>query len=127
MPRVVHFEIHADKPDRAVKFYTDLFGWKIDRMPGPMDYWLITTGPNNEPGINGGLMERRGEQSGDKVISYVCTVDVPAIDEYTKRAVALGGKNVVPKMAIPAVGWLTYCNDTEGNIFGLMQADPNAK
>ena len=58
MPRVVHFEIHADDPERAVNFYQDVFGWQIVKWEGPQDYWLITTGPDDEPGINGGLMKR---------------------------------------------------------------------
>ncbi len=31
------------------------------------------------------------------------------------------------KQAIPNVGWFAYCTDTEGNLFGIMQADPEAR
>ncbi len=127
MPRVIHFEIHAEKPERAIKFYKDLLGWEFHKWDGPMDYWLIKTGPDGQPGINGGLMERRGPLSGDSVIAYVCTVDVPSVDEYTARATAAGAQIAMPKMAIPGVGWLAYCKDTEANIFGMMQSDPAAK
>ncbi len=129
MPRVVHFEIHADDPPRAVKFYTDLFGWQFTSWGGPQEYWLIKTGEPGTPGIDGGLIKRRGPSpSGDvPVVGYVCTVDTPHIDEYTTKATQLGAQVVVPKMPIPGVGWLTYCKDTEGNIFGMMQADANAK
>ena len=48
------------------------------------------------------------------------------MDEYLKKAQSNGGSVAVPKMPIPGVGWLAYCKDTEGNIFGLMQADPKA-
>jgi len=58
--RVVHFEIHADQPERAIAFYSGLFGWAFDKWSGPMPYWLITTGPDSERGINGGLTVRRG-------------------------------------------------------------------
>lgn len=58
MPRVVHFELSADNPDRAVKFYTKVFNWKIEKWAGPQDYWLITTGGEKEPGINGAIMQR---------------------------------------------------------------------
>lgn len=58
MPRVVHFEIDAEKPERAVKFYEKVFGWKIEKWKGPVDYWLITTGKEKEPGIDGGLAKR---------------------------------------------------------------------
>jgi predicted enzyme related to lactoylglutathione lyase len=126
MPRVIHFEIHAENPERAIKFYTDLFGWEFTKWEGPMPYWLIKTGPDSQPGINGGLLPRRGAIDGTAVISYVCTVDTPSVDDALKKA-QLGGATVaLPKMPIPGVGWLAYCKDTEGNIFGVMQSDPKA-
>ena len=126
MPRVVHFEIHAADPNRAVNFYQTLFGWSFQKWEGPMDYWLVTTGPNDQPGINGGLVQRQGEIDGQAVIAYVCTVDVEDLDASVQKAVDNGGQIAVPKMPIPGMGWLAYCKDTEGNIFGMMQGDPNA-
>ena len=52
MARPVHFEIHADDPERAVEFYSAVLGWTFTKWEGPADYWLVTTGPDNEPGIN---------------------------------------------------------------------------
>ena len=127
MPRVVHFEIHAGDPERAVKFYETLFGWSFQKWEGPMEYWMVITGPDGQPGINGGLMRRQGEIDGQAVIAYVCTVDVADVDASTNTATANGAQVVVPKMPIPGVGWLVYCKDTEGNIFGMMQGDPNAQ
>ncbi len=127
MPRVVHFEIHAGDPERAVNFYQTLFGWNFQKWEGPMPYWLITTGPDDQRGINGGLVQRRGEIDGEAVIAYVCTVDVTDVDASTQTALANGAQIAVPKMPIPGVGWLVYCKDTEGNIFGIMQADANAQ
>lgn len=126
MGRVVHFEIHAGDPERAIKFYSQVFGWQFTKWEGPMPYWLILTGPDTERGINGGLLPRRGEIDGQAVIAYVCTADVTNIDESVQKTVAAGGTVVVPKMPIPGVGWLLYCKDTEGNIFGMMQSDPKA-
>jgi predicted enzyme related to lactoylglutathione lyase len=127
MPRVVHFEIHAGDPERAVNFYQTLFDWQFQKWEGPMDYWLIITGPDGQPGINGGMVRRQGDIDGQAVIAYVCTVDVADVDASTNTAVSNGGQVVLPKMPIPGVGWLVYCKDTEGNIFGMMQADTNAK
>ena len=87
-----------------------------------MPYWLITTGPNSEPGINGGLMPRR-----DPAQPCVNTLGVANLDESLATVTAHGGECVVPKMPVPGVGWLTYCKDTEGHIFGMMQPDPGAK
>jgi predicted enzyme related to lactoylglutathione lyase len=127
MPRVVHFEIHADDPDRAIRFYQSLIAWEFSKWPGPMDYWLINTGPDSQPGINGGLVRRRGAIDGTAVIAYVCTVDVKSVDETLAAIPEKGGSIALPKMAIPGVGWLAYGKDTEGNIFGFMQADKGAK
>jgi len=127
MPRVVHFEIHAGDPERAVKFYGKVFGWTFQKWEGPMPYWLVITGPDGQPGINGGLVPRRGDIDGTAVIAYVCTVDVASVDASISTVEANGGTVVVPKMAVPGVGWLVYCKDTEGNIFGMMQADTEAK
>lgn len=126
MPRVVHFEIHAGDPERAIAFYRALFGWEFTRWNSELEYWLVKTG-EGQPGIDGGLIRRRGEIDGTAAIAYVCTVDVAAVDETAKRAVELGGQVVVPKMPIPGVGWLVYAKDTEGNIFGCMQSDPAAR
>lgn len=127
MPRVVHFEIHAGEPARAAEFYKKVFEWEITKWEGPVDYWLVKTGEKDEPGIDGGIMQRQGEIDGQAVIAYVCTVEVDSLDKYSERAINSGGQNVVPKMAVPGVGWLAYFKDTEGNIFGIMQGDPNAQ
>lgn len=127
MPRVVHFEIHAGDPARAITFYEKLFGWSFQKWEGPMDYWMVMTGSDDTPGINGGLVRRQGEIDGQAVIAYVCTVDVANIDSAVSSALENGGTIALPKMAVPGVGWLAYCKDTEGNIFGMMQADENAK
>ena len=126
MPRIVHFEIHADDPERAIGFYTALFGWEFSRW-GEMDYWLIRTGEGT-PGIDGGLTRRHGPppSEGQAVTSYVCTTDVPSVDEYVEKIKANGGTIALPKMPIPTVGWLAYGKDTEGNLFGIMQPDPRA-
>jgi predicted enzyme related to lactoylglutathione lyase len=125
MPRVIHFEIHAGDPDRAIRFYQAVFGWSFQRWD-PVEYWLITTGPDTEPGINGGLTRRKGAIDGQCVIAYVCTVDVASLEETIQKVEANAGTVVVPKMAIPGIGWLVYCKDPEGNIFGAMQSDPKA-
>jgi predicted enzyme related to lactoylglutathione lyase len=129
MPRVVHFEIHADDVARAKKFYEDVFGWTIEKWEGPMEYWNIMTGGEEEPGIDGGLMKRQGKTPGEEttINSYVCTIDVPNIDEYLNSIQQHGGKVAMEKGAIPGIGWLAYCFDTEKNIFGIMQSDTDAK
>ena len=127
MSRVIHFEIHADNPQRVIAFYQGMFGWHFQKWDGPVDYWMIVTGPSDQKGINGGLIKRQGTIDGTAVIAYVCTVDTENLEAATAKATQLGGQVVVPKMPIPGIGWLAYVKDTEGNIFGMMQSDPNAK
>jgi uncharacterized protein len=126
MNRVIHFEIHAANPQRAISFYKKVLGWEFTNW-GSNDYWLIKTGPDDKPGINGGLIKRRGEIDGQAVIAYVCTIGVESVDKTAEKITENAGQIVVPKMPIPGVGWLIYCKDTEGNIFGIHQEDPNAK
>jgi hypothetical protein len=120
--RVAHFEIMVDDVERAKKFYQEVFAWKIEKWQGPIDYWMITTGPPETPGIDGGLMKREGPFAGT-----VNTIEVPSLDEIVKKITTAGGKVVVPKSAIPGVGYMAYCVDTEGNSFGIMEPDKSAK
>jgi hypothetical protein len=128
MPRPIHFEIHAENPQRAIKFYSDLFGWTFSKWSGPQDYWLVKTGEAGTPGIDGGLLPRRGPGpiAMQPTNAFVCTVDVTDVDAAIRRVGDVGGTIVVPKMPIPGVGWLAYANDSEGNIFGIMQMDAKA-
>jgi predicted enzyme related to lactoylglutathione lyase len=121
MNRVVHFELGTEDPERAVKFYKDVFGWSVEKLPGPEPYWLVTTGDPKTPGINGGIMRHKDGQP-----RTVNTIAVQNVDEYAKKVLKGGGEIVVPKMAIPGVGWQIYCKDTEGIIFGLHQFDQGA-
>jgi len=126
MSRVVHFEVHAEDPERAIRFYSAVLGWSFKHWGGPQDYWLITTGPADQPGIDGGMVRRQGAIDGQAVIAFVCTVGVDSVDDTVAKALENGGTIALPKMAIPGVGWLAYVKDTEGNIFGMMQNDPSA-
>jgi uncharacterized protein len=129
MSRVIHFEIHAEQPERASKFYSSLFGWEITKWNGPIEYWIVRTGPAGTPGIDGGILKRQGAAPVEMqaVNAYVCTIGVADIDAMLKAVPAQGGSLAVPKMPIPGMGWLAYFKDTEGNIFGLMQPDTTAK
>ncbi len=127
MPRVIHFEIHAENPERAVQFYSSLFQWQFTKWEGPMDYWLIKTGEEGSPGINGGLIKRHGTIDGQAVLAYVCTIDVENVDRVLQSVTSKGGTIALPKMPVPGVGWLAYAKDTEGNIFGVMHRDPAVK
>ena len=129
MPRPMHFALHADDPQRAITFYTSVFGWRFMKWDtAAMEYWLVMTGGDDQPGIDGGMIRRVGPppEEGAAVNAYPCTMGVDDIDA-TERAInEAGGVIVMSKATIPGVGFLVYARDTEGNIFGVMQSDEAA-
>lgn len=136
MNRVIHFEIHAASPKNLSKFYSGVFGWEIKEwvIPGIKDenrYWEVHTAPeeSKEPGINGGMVFRKGPlpQGGEPVTAFICTIQVPSIDDYLKKVTEAGGSTSIAKMPIPGMAWLAYCKDPEGNIFGIYEEDKEAK
>ena len=122
MTNLDHVGIYVKNLSNSLSFYKQVFGWKITKWEGPTEYWLVMTGPDDKPGINGGLGRR--EDPADRTIN---TIDVPSVDDFTAKISGAGGKVLVPKVAIPGVGWFALCLDTEGNKFGLMEDDPKAK
>ena len=122
MSRVVHFEISAEKPEELIGFYKNTFNWRFEKWKGPMVYWMIMTGDEKKPGIDGGLKKR--DEMGTNTVN---TIDVLSIDESIKKVTKNGGEIIVPKMAVPGVGWMAYFKDPQGNVFGIMQRDESAK
>ncbi|HDZ18736.1 hypothetical protein LCGC14_0413000 [marine sediment metagenome] len=122
MPRLVHFELNVKDVDKTKKFYENVFGWKIEKWDGPVDYWLIITGDESKPGIDGGLGQE--EEGFPKVVN---TIDVDNVDEIVKKIESNGGEIVRPKHAVPGVGWMAYFKDAEGIVSGIMQEDAEAK
>src|SRR5207237_1383438 len=121
MPSIVWFEIPADNVERAKKFYGDLFGWKIERFPGPQEYWHISTGGSDDT-PDGGLMKRQQPQQG--ITSYV---GVASIDQAASKVEKLGGKICMSKTAVPEMGYFVNCQDTENNTFALWEKNEKAK
>lgn len=122
MGRVVHFEMPADDVERASDFYESVFGWKIRRWEGPIQYSLATTGDADGMGIDGAIARRT-----PPIERLVVTIGVGDLDETVAKLVAAGGKTLDEKRAISGVGWHRYCQDTEGNVIGVLQPDEAAK
>ena len=122
MSRVIHFDLSADNPERAAEFYRSVFNWKVNKWEGPEDYWLIQTGTEEEPGVTGGIAGRIKPEDTTAVV-----FDVDSVDEVAKKVVDDGGNIREEKKAIPGVGYLIMCRDTEGNTFGIMQIEESVK
>jgi uncharacterized protein len=125
---ICHFEIPVDDLDRAEAFYKSLFGWQIKQWGGPdSPIRMVGTVPSDEkgaptrPGVNGMLIKKQHPDQ-----PFANYVSVESVDEYGKKAEALGGQIVMPKTPVPGMGWFLYIKDTEGTILGLWELDPTA-
>ena len=121
MSRVVHFEIAANSPEKIAAFYQNVFGWEIKKWSGTQDYWLVKTGEQGAPGIDGGI-------SGplEHFVGTVNTIEVDSLAAAAEKVRAADGQIVTEKSTIPGVGYQIYCKDVEGTLFGLHQNDPQA-
>jgi predicted enzyme related to lactoylglutathione lyase len=132
----VHFEVPSDDIERTKKFYTDLFGWKIEKWPGTndqqltsaatgksMEYWMVTTTDDKgNKALGGGIMKRQMPEQ--QVTNYI---NVKSVDEYSSKVKKLGGKVVAPKKAVPGMGYFVLCLDTENNSFAIWESNDSAK
>ena len=135
MPTIVHFEIPADDIERSKKFYTDLFGWKIEKLSvkedsrltsvataQPIEYWIITTTDDKgNKAVGGGIMKRQMPEH--RVTNYV---GVKSVDEYSAKVEKLGGKVIAPKHAVSGMGYFVLCIDTENNAFAIWETNEKA-
>ena len=128
MPTIVHFDIPSDNIERSKKFYSQLFGWKIDKSPEAntpegMENWSITTTDHNgKEALGGGMSKRQMPQQ--QITNFI---DIGSVDEYLSKVERLGGKVVVPKTAVPGMGYYAVCLDTENNSFGIFGSSENVK
>ena len=118
---IVWFEIPADNPQRAQKFYAGMFGWKISPYPGMKDYWHIDTGGADDS-PDGGMIVRKHDRQ--PITNYL---SVPSVTRGMAKVVKLGGTVCVPKTAVPGMGYFAICRDTEGNEFALWEMNQKAK
>jgi predicted enzyme related to lactoylglutathione lyase len=122
MSSIVHFDVPAENTERAKKFYSVLLGWKFESYP-EMQYNLITTtNLDGTPGVGGGMGKRMDPSQ--HIVNYF---SVKSIDAAIKQVKSLGGSILMDKMAVPKMGYLVNCLDTEGNTFGLWESDTGAK
>lgn len=114
---MVFFAIHADDVPRAIAFYRAVFAWQFEPW-GPPDFYLIQTGSGS---VRGAIQPRLEPLSGTGMRGYECSMAVVDVDETAARISEHGGEILMPKAAIPGVGWLVKFRDTEGNVAAAVQ------
>ena len=122
MDKVQHFEIPADDMARAKKFYSSVFGWKIQDVPG-MEYAMVDsveTDESRQPigGTNGGILKRNPNYAAVTSI----TITVSDVDKAIQDVINAGGKLVRKKEKFGNIGYVAYVKDTEGNLLGIWQS-----
>lgn len=120
--RVVHFEIPFDDGARATTFYTEVFGWQAQPLPG-LPYTVVSTGPMGdqgptEPGyIGGGLIPRHPG------VRHPCvSIWVDNLEASLEQVVVHGGTVMQGRVAVADMGFTAYCTDSEGNVLGLWES-----
>ena len=124
MNSLAYFEIQADEPEKAITFYSEVFGWKFEKDETiPVDYWRI-----QGAGPFGGLLKRPAAvlppQSGTN--AYVCSMEVKNFDATAEKIQKRGGKVALKKFAVVGKCWQGYFIDTQGNTFGIFEVDEKA-
>jgi uncharacterized protein len=111
----------------ARPFFEQVLGWKFERFPMPFEYYRITAGDPSEPGIDGGVgaIKDAPISAGRPLVNL--TIPVPDLDQIIGKIEACGGKIIEPKMPVPGIGWYATCAEPGGLMFGLMQADAEAR
>ncbi len=123
MNNPLYFELQADDLERAIAFYKTVFGWSFEVQAGtPVDYFRIET-----EGIDGGLLKRPAPVQGSGTNAAVVSMEVEHYDETARTIVSSGGREVMPKFAVPGRCWQGYFADTEGNTFGIFEVDTDAQ
>jgi uncharacterized protein len=124
--RMTHFAIHIDDIERAKQFYGEVFEWGFASY-GPPDFLQIKDTQTEDGELIGALQSRNYSPVKEKIIGLECTISVENIEEIIRKAATNGGQILMPKTAIPFVGWIAKFLDTEGNLICAMQSDPNAR
>jgi predicted enzyme related to lactoylglutathione lyase len=124
--KMTHFAIHIDNLERAKNFYGQVFDWGFASY-GPPDFLQIKADKTETGELIGALQARTYSPLKENLIGFECTVTVENVDEIIKRVQANGGEILMPKTAIPYVGWITKFLDTEGNLVCAMQSDNSAR
>jgi uncharacterized protein len=127
--KLIHFAIHTDNLERAKNFYEQVFEWGFASYGSSesSDFVQIKTDKTDKGELIGALQSRKYSPLKENVIGLECTIGVDDIDEIVKRVQTSGGQILMPKTAIPFVGWITKFLDTEGNFICAMQSDNTAR
>lgn len=109
---VVHFEVTGKDGPALQRFYSELFGWKLDTN-NPGGYGMLREG---ERALTGGIGAAPQGTAGG-VTFYVHTDDPKAT---LAKAEKLGGRVLMPLTEVAPETTIALIADPEGHVVGLM-------
>ncbi len=123
----IYFDFTVKDLDSAKTFFEHVFKWRFDRFPMPYDYYRIQAGAEGELGIDGGIGAIADTPTAKGRPLTQVTIPVPSVDDCISLIEEAGGRVIEPKMAIPGIGWFAACAEPGGLLFGIMEADAEAR
>lgn len=124
--KLTHFAIHIDDIERAKKFYDGVFHWGFNSY-GQGDFLQIKADKSEHGELIGAMQSRKYSPVPEKVIGFECTIGVENISVVIDRVTENGGQVLMPKTAIPYVGYIAKFLDTEGNLICAMEYNNAAR
>ena len=122
-----YFDLTVADLDAARGFFERALGWKFERFPMPYEYYRITAGALDEPGIDGGIGALGDADASSGRPTVTLTIPVRDLDQMLSKVKECAGKVIEPRMPIPGIGWYATCAEPGGLMFGIIQADTEAK
>ena len=122
-----YFDFTVKDLDKAKAFFEHVLNWRFEKFPMPYDYYRIQAGAEDEPGIDGGIGAIVDTPTAEGRPLTQVTIPVPSVDDCIAKVEAAGGRVIEPKMAIPGIGWFAACAEPGGLLFGVMEADAEAR
>lgn len=113
---IVHFEIMGEDGEAQNAFYSNVFGWKTEAVPGFDAYYLTQA---DDTGVGGAV-----GKGGDPMATYLTLyIQVDDVDEHLRTIEAAGGKTLMPKTVVPGTVTFAWFADPAGNAVGIVEAE----
>lgn len=124
MNKVMHFDIHASNADKTREFYEAVFDWKCNSYAGAEEFYQIST---SEGEVIGAISGRKYNPDLKNIYGFECSISVDDVEDTIRAVEKAGGKTLMPRTAIPGVGWIAKFLDPDGNLFCAIKYDKSAE
>lgn len=117
MQRITKFDVPATTPIKSIAFYNQVFGWTFQPSANQTKWTARVESSEHQIFGNPFLHRAKSAQS------LTNAIEVKSIEATLKHIQKEGGEVIVPKFAVPSVGYMAYFKDLEQNVFGIMEVE----